>query len=114
MEGLVSAPDHVHPDLAILDETHPKSLAGSVPRTGNLETPLVVEPVFHEIPGQLVGELESLDEPLTLQIAQVPLPQQEDRVVKAPKGFPEVREPPFPADVGVHTRSIAKRACMRC
>ena len=49
-----------------------------------------------------MGELEGLDEPLPLLFTQRSLPRQKHRLVEAPKGFPEIGKPLFPADVVVH------------
>ena len=109
MGGLVPAPDHLHPRFAVLDEPHPESFSRGVTGTGNIRIALVLEPVFHDIPGELVSELEGLDEPLPLEIAQAPLSRQKHRVVETREGLPEILEPLFPPDVGVHWKSIAKR-----
>ena len=73
---LVAALEHLHPPLAIVDQVSSKSFAGRVTGTRDRGISLIFEVILHDVPGQLMGELEGLDQPQLFDLRQGPLPAQ--------------------------------------
>src|SRR5690242_14019175 len=67
MGSLVTAGDHGHPLLAVLNQAFIERLANGVARPHDVRIALPGEVVFYEIPSQFMGEFESLDGALFLK-----------------------------------------------
>jgi hypothetical protein len=66
----ISLIDHVHPNLAVADETSLEGLAHRAAGTNQAADALVLQKVLDHVPGQLMNELKGLDDTLLLQVAQ--------------------------------------------
>lgn len=64
MACLVAAFNHFHPRITIQNQRHFKSLSGGISRTGDCNISLKLKIVLHDIPGEFVAKLKSLNQPL--------------------------------------------------
>ena len=68
--GQVARLDHVHPGFAVFDQTIAKRLAGRVSGADHPLDSLGFQEILQNVPAQLVGELESLDQALLFEFGE--------------------------------------------
>ncbi len=91
--------DHVHPGFTVRDQTVPEGSPCCVFRANQTHNPLFRQIVLQDVPGQFMGELETLDQTLALEIGQFTGSRQFHGRNQGLKCFGIVIESLFPANV---------------
>jgi hypothetical protein len=114
IEDQISRLDHVHPDLAIVDQFVFEGLPCGVLQSDDACESLLFEVVFEHIPGKFMGELKTLNETLMFSCGQRSVLSQFHRLSQGLQGLAVILKALHPADVGrAHGRRVPKCGILR-
>jgi hypothetical protein len=104
--GLVAALGHIHPDFTIGNEAILESLTGGPSGPDDALDTLAFEVILEHVPSQLMGELESLNQPLLFERRKLPLASQLGAFRQTDEGFVKALQTLVPADIGVGRHGV--------
>ena len=115
VRGSVAALNHLHPDLAVVDQARLERLACGVFGAVEVLHAALSQKVPHRPPREFVRVLERLDQPLLFEFREFALSGQLDRFLQLGERLDKVVEASHPAAVWlVHRVSPCETDCTRC
>jgi len=99
MRGRIPAFNHLHPHVAIIEKATLVRFASRIFRPIQRLNTHAFKEILERIPGQFMRVLESLNQPLLLKLAQLPLTGKFDCAIELAESLNEMIVPLYPANV---------------
>src|SRR5206468_5957986 len=99
MGRLVAAVDHLHPDVAVIDQPGGKRSPRGVLRTIEVRCAARFQKILERVPSKLMREFKCLNQTLLFQVRKLALSRQPRSIRQLSERFLEILEPLSPAHI---------------